>query len=101
MDWESIIKRDTEAKIDLIEAYTRLFNGKGTPEDAQIVLTDLMSFSGYFNVTASHQNRDFHEGSRSVGARIFTMANMQPWERDALYGAARRSSIIDQVDGEI
>ena len=101
MNYHLVIKRDPEARLDLAEAYTRLFAGAGGPADAQAVLVDLMAFSGYFNVCTDIQNILYHEGKRMVGGRIFSMANLPDSERDALYRAARQSSLIDQTEGEI
>lgn len=101
MDYESIIKRDPEAKSELVEAYTRVFTGHGTPKDAQQVFSDLMSFSGYFNVSPEGSNLPRSEGARSVGGRIFSLVKMSEFERDLLYQAARRGTLIDQQLGEL
>lgn len=101
MNYVSVIKRDPEARLELAEAYTRLFTGYGSLQDAQIVFTDIMAFSGYFNVCPQDVNVHWHEGKRAVGGRLFSMANLPDAERDALYRAARQSSMIDQTEGEI
>lgn len=101
MAYEFIIKRDTDAKLELIEAYTRLFTGKGVLSDAQKVYVDLMSFTGYFNVSKEGEDLSRFEGKRSVGGRIFSFVNMADYERDALYQASRQSSIVDQIVNEI
>lgn len=102
MDYESILKRGPEARLELVEAYTRVFTGNGaTPADAQKVFTDLMSVSGYFNICPDGEPILRHEGKRSVGGRIFSLVNMSEFERDLLYQAARRSTLIDQELGEL
>lgn len=101
MDYESIIKRGPEAKSELVEAYTRIFSGKGTPKDAQQVFCDIMSFSGYFNVSPEGSNLPRAEGARSVGGRIFSLVKMSEFERDLLYQAARRDALINQQAGEL
>lgn len=101
MDWESIIKRGPEAKLELVEAFTRLFNGAGNKKDAQIVLAELLSWSGYFNVCPEGGNLPRHEGQRSVGGRLFSLINMSDFERDLLYQASRRQALINQEMGEL
>jgi hypothetical protein len=66
--------------------------------DAQIVLTDIIAFSGYFNVCIDGSLAR-HEGSRMVGGRIFSMVNLPEAERDALFRAARESVLSDQANG--
>lgn len=101
MNYQAVIRRDPNARLELAEAYTRLFSARGSKEDAEAVLTDLMSFSGYFNVCPLGESVETHEGKRSVGGRIFSMVNMPDFERDALYQAARRDSMINQIEGDI
>lgn len=101
MNYQFIIARDPAARLDLAEAYTRLFTGHGSVEDAQVVLTDLMSFSGFFSVCPENEDVNRHEGKRTVGGRVFSMVNMPDAERDALFRAARQSSLADQLNGNI
>ena len=101
MNYNLILHRDPSARAELADAYTRLFNGTGGLTDAQVVLSDLMAVSGYFNICPEGESLERHEGKRSVGGRIFSMITMADYEREALYQAARRSSIIDQIGGEI
>lgn len=101
MNYNAVIKRDPEARLELAEAYTRLFTGHGSLEDAQAVFTDLMAFSGFFNVCPEGSNVNWHEGKRAVGGRLFSMVELPDFERSALFRAARQSSMIDQTEGEI
>lgn len=101
MDYESVIKRGPEARLELVEAYTRVFTGTGNPADAQKVFTDLMLVSGYFNVSPEGNNLPRAEGARSVGGRLFSFVKMSDFERDLLYQAARRGALIDQQLGEL
>ena len=101
VDWNLILERTPDAKLQLSEAYTRLFNGAGSKLDAEVVLTDIMAFSGYFASMPTNGDFVYSAGARSVGGRIFTMANLADWERTALHNAARQSLINDQNFGEI
>jgi hypothetical protein len=101
MNYHSIIRRDPNARLELVEAYTRLFSGVGNKQDAETVFTDIMSFSGYFNICSEHVSLERHEGCRMVGGRIWSMVNLPDTERDALYAAARKDSMINQLEGDI
>lgn len=96
--YEVILKRDPEARLELVEAYTRLFTGHGGAKDAQIVFADIIAFSDYFNVCVDG-SLERHEGRRMVGGRIFSMVNLPEGERTALFQAARESALADQANG--
>lgn len=79
----------------LRDAYVRLFNGKGTPEDASLVLIDLMQVSGYHTYleppageqAASAAALQELNGSRRVGGRIMRMLNYPLGELNKLQQA--------------
>ncbi len=99
--WKTITERSPDAKLELIDAYTRLFNGEGKKEDAEIVLGDILHWSRYFNITPEGSDLARAEGRREVAGRIFSLVNLADWERTAIYNAARQNAIIDQTKGEL
>lgn len=100
MDWHILLGVTPEARLGLSEAYSRVFRtGGATDIDRQIVLNDIMTFSGYFAVTTNREDRDFNEGKRAVGGLIFSMTFMPEAEREALYQAARLTSLEEQKYG--
>lgn len=65
----------------LVVAYTSVFSGAGSKEDAEIVLSDLAAFTGFLNVSSpvmSEAQLRFAEGQRSVAARILALAGTSP-----------------------
>lgn len=83
-----MIYRDTSFKahveelkraVDLGEAWRNIFEGRGSREDGQRVLVDLLLESGYFGVAPPDATGDVlqrREGKRDIMARIFFLADM-------------------------
>lgn len=75
-----------------VEAYVRLFTGKGTPADADVVLVDLAKESRFFMVTGDEMDNNsvrMQEGMRALFLRIYNTLNMDHSERDQLATLAR------------
>lgn len=65
--------------VDLGEAWQAIFEGRGSKEQGQLVLVDLMLETGYFGVAPPDATGDMlqrREGKREVMARIFFLADM-------------------------
>lgn len=71
--------RTTLALNRLREAYVNLFNGTGSKEDAELVLSDLARTTGYFH-TDTEDDSDavlrFRAGQRSVFGRVMQFLDM-------------------------
>jgi hypothetical protein len=96
-------RRSVEAKLDLANAYHALFEGRASDAQREMVLVDLSDFSNFYKVLpagASHDERAFHEGQRSVFGRIMSHLRMTPDERAALERAARHEAFVNQTEGE-
>lgn len=70
---------DLKNAVELGEAWRNVFEGRGTKEDGQRVLVDLLLESGYFGVAPPDATGDMlqrREGKREIMARIFFLADM-------------------------
>lgn len=97
-------RRSLEARADLASAYQHVFTGTATREQAQIVLTDLMNFSGWQRVNGhgiSPDDRAVSDGMRAVYGRIHRFLRMTEEERSALETAARHEALVDNEEGYI
>lgn len=82
-------RRGAPASARLRDAYVNLFNGKGDREDADLVLIDLLTVSGYHMTAEPPPGSDaasvgaLYElnGARRVGARIMDQLS---WSRRRL-----------------
>lgn len=103
--FSGIGRRGPLAKIELADAYMRVFKTGGASErDRAIVLTDLAEFSGFYSVsgdTDSGIGLARHEGGRSVFGRIFAHLNFTDFERAALERASREEALRNVYEGEI
>lgn len=102
MFWQRLLPILPEDRLELSEAYTRVFRTGGASDvDRERVLNDIMTFSGYFAVTMTVNKEDLaiNEGKRSVGGLIFSMTFMPDEERDALYQATRQTKLEEQKYG--
>jgi hypothetical protein len=96
-------RRDTQAMRELQDAYRRLFFDRGaTPEDQQVVIADLASFTGYFFAqspeSASDSLRDAN-AMRRVFARIVRLGLSENSDLSALYRAAVAETLADREEG--
>ncbi|MDJ0894808.1 MAG: hypothetical protein QNJ92_06670 [Alphaproteobacteria bacterium] len=75
----------------LRQAYVAVFSGQGKKEDAEIVLTDLADFCGWFKTGQGLSDADLREmdGRRQAYERIFTFLRLTEAEVEELAEAAR------------
>jgi hypothetical protein len=103
--WRSIVTifgrhkaRGYAAHVRLTHAYRAVFTGSPTPEDQQIVLTDLHSKSGFSRVSSPHTSADAlrqQEGMRELYSHIFSQISLSPADVSSLENAARYESAAD------
>jgi hypothetical protein len=89
---------------ELSSAYTKLFTGHGSLKEAQIVLTDVANFTGFYRVNGpglSAEDRAFADGQRSAYGRIYRFLRMTDDERRQLEEAARAEALVDAEQGSI
>ena len=98
-------RRTPTAKLDLANAYVRVFTtNSASKDDRDVVLTDLADFCGYYKVQgpgADPDTRAFNEGMRAAFGRIMSHLRMTPDERNALEQASRHEAFVSQVEGEL
>lgn len=110
MHWRTVsnrflprFRRGAGARIDLAMAYQRLFAGRGSKEDAEIVLADLGAWSGFYQVYGpgvSADDRAHRDGMRAVYGRIFRFLRMTDDEVRALETAARAEAVVTSQEGD-
>ena len=100
-DWLHSHANDTplmEAEYNTTAAYRRLFNPNNP--DAQIVLADLLTYSGFTRVSADDTSTNtlmFREGRRQLYSRIFSFLALSSGDIHALEIAARREAALTQI----
>ena len=85
---------DAERKQRLTDAYVSLFGGRGSREDAELVLLDLAYESGYFFVddgSASDAKLRHDSGKRALFGRIARYLNLSAQELAELQRALSAS----------
>ncbi len=96
------LRRRLQARLNLSNAYRRLFSGHGSKADAEIVLSDLANVTGFYRVTEPGAGTlDYQEGKRAVYGRVFRFLRMSADERAGLEEAARAEALSDAREGEI
>ena len=101
-------RRGLVAEERLRQAYIALFKGNGTQEDADLVLVDLMTVSGYLFTaeappgaeTASDAALRELNGSRRVGARVLYQLNWPTQRLQELQRAVLNESVTEAHEGE-
>ena len=99
MGWFTALRSastEEEAENRLQQAYEALFAGRGSKEDAEIVLADLRNFCGFdaVNEAVMHPNTlQYQSGRRSVFGRIHDNIRLTDHERTALEKAVRELSM--------
>ena len=91
-----------QANLRLVQAYRRLFSGKGDDADAKIVLADLATYSGFYRVFPSEVEDStlrFTEGRRSVYGRVLRFLRLSEGELEDLEEAARQEALAAQQEG--
>ena len=97
-------QRGVRAFVELAAAYKALFSGSGGREEAEIVLTDLASYSGFFMVCERGTPSDLlreTEGMRTVFARIYDFLNLTGDEARRLHEAARAEAQVNSSEGQL
>jgi hypothetical protein len=85
-------------------AYRNIFSGKGTADDAQMVLADLANHSGFYRVSGPDVDpnaRAFADGMRAAYGRIFRYLSLTDQELQDLQEAARAEALRDAVEEEM
>lgn len=96
------LRRRLQARLALGSAYRRLFAGRGSKADAEMVLADLANHTGFYRVTEPGAGSlDFAEGKRAMFGRLFRFLRMAEDEIEALEEAARAEALADAREGEI
>lgn len=109
MRWRSLAslftpgsRRRLQARLGLGAAYRRLFAGRGSKADGEMVLADLANHTGFYRVTEPGAGAlEFAEGKRAVFGRVFRFLRMTDAEVAALEEAARAEALTDAREGEI
>ena len=98
-------RRTGEVRVDLAASYRRVFvDGGADKKDAQVVLTDLANFSGFYRVTGpgfSSDDRAFADGMRAAYGRVHNFIRTTPEEARQLEEAARAQAIADAEEGPL
>lgn len=95
-------RRSARAQQTLVEAYTHVFEGGGTAQEADLVLVDLARHSRYYYTsTPDTSNREvwFNEGQRAMFARIVRMLNLPSEARDRLASAVMLEEAATAEEG--
>lgn len=109
--WTSLVsglptgrKRGSRAALRLTRAYRNLFEGRATAQEAQMVLADLASHSGFYQVLPSGAGLEElaeANGKRAVFGRLFRFLRLTEEEVRELEEAARQEALADACEGEI
>ena len=97
-------RRGAQATQTLTQAYRNLFDAKATRREAQMVLADLASHSGFYQMAApgaSTGELAEANGKRTVYGRLFRFLRLSDDEVRALEEAARQEALADAREGEI
>ena len=108
MSWRNLnrlfpagFRRRVQARFALAQAYRRLFSGRGSKADGEVVLADLANHTGFYRVTEPGAGAlDFAEGKRAVYGRVFRFLRMSDAEVASLEEAARAEALTDAREGE-
>ena len=97
-------RRRAAANLALVNAYTAVFSGNGTSEEAEIVLADLANASGFYSVEdarVSDAEARQANGRREMMVRILSMTRLSSEQRNALFDAAQAEAQADEEEGLI
>jgi hypothetical protein len=98
------LRRAFSTRLYLSRAYRMLFHAKADKQQADMVLVDLLNFSGYYKVAPAGSDAIAlarHEGRREVAGRIMQNLRMTDAEIDAMERTVRQEALVDQVEGEL
>jgi hypothetical protein len=98
-------RRTATAQVKLTEAYCAVFEGRGGPQDAEIVLVDLARNTGYLHITMPDPTNTtnqlwFNEGRRSVMGRIMQFVALPGEAKLRLAEAVRMEDAASQMEQE-
>ena len=94
--------RGAAAEQRLAQAYRNVFAFRDP--DAQIVLSDLADFTGFYRVNGQGippDDRAFSDGMRAAFGRLFRFLNLTDEERAALAEAARAETLASATQGTL
>lgn len=97
-------RRGAQATDKMAGAYRAVFSANGTKQDVEIVLSDLATFSGFYQVGApdtADGARAWYDGQRSVFGHILRFLRMSETELHELEEAARMEAIVNLNEGMI
>lgn len=94
-------RRHRDARDRLEGAYKATFTGRGSKEDAEIVLSDLLAFSGLFDVSDDLAALPMREGRRQMAYRILRFLDLSHVEKRAMAEAAARESFVNDAEGRL
>ena len=89
-------RKEYEAEYKLTGAYRRVFMGSPSKQDQEMVLADMLAFSGFSRASDENVTNNLllmREGRRQLYARLFSFLNMGTEAIQALELAARMESI--------
>lgn len=101
-------RRGAIAQEKVRQSYLNVFSGRGSKEDADIVLVDLLKFSGYFSYVAvppdtdapSSNSLQMSNGARMVAARIMYHLNMPMAQLNELVQAVAAEQAVSSDEGD-
>lgn len=97
-------RRTPEVRLALGDAYRRVFKGTADQNQAEMVLADLLNFSGCYKVApvgATGLEYARHAGRQEIAGRILSQLRQTEDEINALERAVRHEALIDQGEGEL
>ena len=97
-------RRGAQALETLKDAYQALFSSQSNRAQAEIVLTDLAGYTGFFMVLERGAPESLlreQEGMRRVFARIHNFLHLTGDEARRLHEAARAEALINSQEGAL
>lgn len=90
--------RGSKAQLALRSAYIAFRNGRATKQQADLIITDLAKYSGYYNTTSSSEPDHVlrhNEGGRELFGRVMRFMNPTLRELEALQRAVAEEMQTD------
>lgn len=97
-------RRGNRAMLELTEAYQAVFSANATRAQAEKVLVNLASYSGFFMVSERGTSGDLlreQEGMRMVYGHIHNFLNLTGDEMRRLHEAARMEAMVNNSEGTL
>jgi hypothetical protein len=92
-------RNSSRSEYRLFAAYNRFRKGEASGEDAELIIADLASFTGFYRVHPPDDALAFQEGKRAAFGRLFYFLNLTEAEARLLAEAARAETLADQTEG--